>query len=572
MRMSIISWYGLSAFFVAGVIHGANLPQAVTASQPASNVAQNGIAVPTAVQTAPAPSNNVQAVAPQQAQSVVTQPQPSVGSVQPITSVPQQNVVIPPPVTMQPAVIPIAPITVQPVVPHVQAPVVVSQQPVATVVPVAQPVVQQPVAGTPQSTAISAPVQTQPVISVVPTPPVPMQVTPTQQQAEGAVQKPASIEADDQAGIPNIDNVDLSGAAGNWFLKRVWREKGNERYTKIRARMDDLLRLRTSFFKKKSELEREVTDPFYLDIGIEQGELMVILDYIVAEISQLRDRAGSLNQQEREFLEMIGTEGKATLEQLQKNIKAVNEVDNAVEDALSVLSDQYNLCRTYEKNAWDNLTEIERVLSDKKAGELYWSMNTHYKNISDMIDYVQQPFSDYFQKLVTSIKDHTNQIKDAMHKLKEKGLDFKQRAQVLKDQAEQRIKTESEPEVKQEEATVGVWERIKQFGIDIYSTISGWFSSAYNAVTGLFTKVATESVEHHQESAAVEAVPEVPVVEDVVRIVEEVQPQEVKLEGVREVTDQNVITPSAEKTEPPMSAVEHKEVIAAPESSEHVSE
>src|SRR5437870_6541847 len=74
-----------------------------------------------------------------------------------------------------------------------------------------------------------------------------------------------------------IDTVSLENPQGNWLFKRIWWERAEERYEKIRLLVDAVWESRTIFFVKRNELDRNVLDPFYLNVGIGQGELQTIL-------------------------------------------------------------------------------------------------------------------------------------------------------------------------------------------------------------------------------------------------------------------------------------------------------
>src|ERR1700733_9711008 len=80
-----------------------------------------------------------------------------------------------------------------------------------------------------------------------------------------------SVEPSTESPV-GIDTVSLEDPQGNWLFKRIWWERAEERYEKIRLLVDAIWESRTIFFIKRNELDRNVLDPFYLNIGVSQGE------------------------------------------------------------------------------------------------------------------------------------------------------------------------------------------------------------------------------------------------------------------------------------------------------------
>src|SRR5204862_4884212 len=70
-----------------------------------------------------------------------------------------------------------------------------------------------------------------------------------------------------------IDTVSLENPQGNWLFKRIWWERAEDRYEKIRNLVDAIFEQRNTFFKERNQLDRNILDPFYMSIGIDRGEL-----------------------------------------------------------------------------------------------------------------------------------------------------------------------------------------------------------------------------------------------------------------------------------------------------------
>ncbi len=463
-------------------------------SDEASSHASEHEAVPIVppVETGPAPAAPAAPVAAT-SQPVAQSAAPSAPAAVPVTPV------------AQPSAAPAAPVeTITPVSPApAVAPVVSTTTPVVTVTPSPTTVVTPPVT----VSAVPA-TSVQQVPAVVAPAPAPTPVAPTVDASVTAqasklmtessrpvdVHEAAHEEPEEKEG--GIDSININDASGNWLLKRVWFEKSEDRYDKIKERVTEVESQRQSFFTQRGELETKILTPFYLAIGIDQGTLNVILEDLTQEFNQIKKKTVVLSEQEREFLELIGAE-KKSLDQLKDDVALIEKIDVAVDESLDILNDQIKRCHEYEKEAWQYLQDITKELSDKKARTLYYKMDTVARNIANIFQYIKGPFNDYFDQLLSLAKTNTERVKDTMAMLKEKGIDFQKRAQTLKDIAAQRergveekeqakeIEEQEEEDAEQSEgwfASIGnaahsVWTSIKQMISSVYETISGWFTS-----------------------------------------------------------------------------------------------
>lgn len=244
-----------------------------------------------------------------------------------------------------------------------------------------------------------------------------------------------------------IDTVSLENPQGNWLFKRIWWERAEERYEKIRLLVDAVWESRTIFFVKRNELDRNVLDPFYLNIGIGQGELQTILSELLDFFEKHREQQGELTEQERMLYESIETE-EETLKQLKLDIEAVANLDHAIDDALGNLMNQINRVRQFERQAWDNFKEIAHILNDTKARELYYMIEGAARNIKNISIYLEQDFFNHFTKLVNEATKHITRVQNQIEALKEKGFNFKRQTEQLEQKQELQEEEEEEEEVK----------------------------------------------------------------------------------------------------------------------------
>lgn len=274
---------------------------------------------------------------------------------------------------------------------------------------------------------------TKPTVLIIPTEPEPIEEEPIVIPEE-----PEKKEA--PAGI---DTVSLENPQGNWLYKRIWWERAEERYEKIRLLVDAIWESRTIFFVKRNELDRNVLDPFYLNVGIGQGELQAILTELVEFFEKHREEQGDLNEQERSLYDTIATEEEA-LKLLKIDIESIANLDHAIDDALGTLMNQINRVRQYERQAWENFKEIAHILNDTKARELYYMIEGAARNIKNISTYIEQDFFNHFSRLVEDATKHINRVQNQIESLKEKGVSFKRQTELLEQKQEQPQEEEEE--------------------------------------------------------------------------------------------------------------------------------
>lgn len=279
--------------------------------------------------------------------------------------------------------------------------------------------------------------------------------------------------------IEGIDTVSLAEPQGNWLFKRIWWERAEQKYEKIRKRVADILESRMKFFTQRSELDKNVFEPFYLEIGLAGGELQGRLSDFIDSFKKQQEAGQPLDSQKRQLLAKA-QEDLAALEQLQKEIASVTMLNQNVDTAIDKLLEQINTVRQYEQDAWLKFKEIARVLSEKTARELFFQMDVTSKNIHDIQIYLEGPFATHFNEVAEAAKHQIARIRNSLSLLKEKGIDIKQYFDSLKVPQKQVI--QETPEEDEEEEMVApkgfiagifdsVWSGIKGIGSFVVSIV-----------------------------------------------------------------------------------------------------
>lgn len=302
--------------------------------------------------------------------------------------------------------------------------------------------------------------------------------------------------------IRGIDTLESNEPKGNWLLKRIWWENAERSYEKIKQLKQKVIDSRMSFFQKRSEFDRTILDPFYIKIGVGQGELKEILSSLLAMIEQMRTSKGSLNEQERELLKSLELE-QETLNGLEQKLQTVTEIDNAIDDALLKLIEQINRAHDYEQKGWESFKTITRELSDKRARELYYSLEGDLKNVRAIGDYIQKEFTPYFDQLIQRAQSLIDEMDASIQTLKEKGIDIKMQAQKLNQEQEEQKKEAEEKQAPQRSGWLSPL-------YNIWDAIVETLSSLWNYITSFFGSSKPQPVEVKEEVKEVVATDETP--------------------------------------------------------------
>lgn len=318
-----------------------------------------------------------------------------------------------------------------------------------------------------------------------------------------------------------IDTIDLEEPQGNWLFKRIWWERAQERYEKVRSLVDELADFRVDFFVKRTELDKNVLAPFYVALGFGKGEMQEILRQLLERIEKIRSQEEALTEGERSFLADLEGEQKV-LEELNIGIEIVGKLDQDIDNAIMGLMEHINQMRSYERDAWEAFKEIARVLSDKKARELFYRIETDWRNVKDLHRYLQQDFTQHFSQVTGRLQQEINRIKKMLEGLTEKGIVFKEQADRLDVLEQQRAEQaaapaqEPEPEPVKKAAKKGwiswITQPIVSIGTMAWNVISYPFVAVYQMIFGK-TKAAmvvkkfeqTEPVAAEPKSEATES-------------------------------------------------------------------
>jgi len=281
--------------------------------------------------------------------------------------------------------------------------------------------------------------------------------------------------------VIGFDTIGIKEPEGNWLLKRAWWEKAQKKYEKIKNVVAKIVESRMQFFKRRNDLDRNVFDPFYSNVGLSQGQLEEVISHLMGKVEKERKEEHGLSVEERDYLSTLTAE-KRTLEQMKLDVVGIRKLDIAIDEDLDKLMEQINLSRKYEEQAWQLFKGIAKVLNHKKARELYHKMDTFWTNVKDINGYINGAFKNHFNSVVRNAKAQVDRLKTAADAFKQKGVDLKKQFDKIQEEEEaeergpeEKTELDQDQDEENEEA--------------LHPDQVGWFGSIYNAITWPFRKI-----------------------------------------------------------------------------------
>ena len=271
--------------------------------------------------------------------------------------------------------------------------------------------------------------------------------------------------------------------------------------SRLKKILNQIFDIRLSFYNERTELDRTVFNNFFQSVGMGQGELQEIVESLLQDLEKEKKDMGDLTKEEEDFMKGVLAE-KEHLKKLHGSIQQIDDLEKSLNNALITMRQQIDLARENELQAWNNFKLIARELSDHKAYELYYAMNSFLTNVNEILKYLKGPFADYYHQLGIKAKNKISEVSDTTKFLHQKGIDLKKH---IEDQLRKQyqVKTEKEEiEEEPEQESAGffgtVWHYIKL----PFSWIGSLFSDAYDGVRSLFIKEPFEEEESTQEKEA----------------------------------------------------------------------
>jgi hypothetical protein len=238
----------------------------------------------------------------------------------------------------------------------------------------------------------------------------------------------ASSKSDeDSISIANVHHIDLDttevDGGGNWLNKRIWYQKSQAIFDEIRAMVSTVGDIRIQFSDEVNAIGKKI-DSFWETVDYNKGQLDDKFKEILTMLDTEQKMLGDLSPDERNLQTAIKQE-LTVIDQIGKDIKAIHEVDDKIDQTLMQAFKTIDECRVYETKAWDSFKAIGKELDDKKARNLYYQMDNYKQNIDQKNNYLKSTLLPYLHNvLVAKVEMNISKINDAVEKLKAKGIDL----------------------------------------------------------------------------------------------------------------------------------------------------
>ncbi len=284
-----------------------------------------------------------------------------------------------------------------------------------------------------------------------------------------------------------VDTFEQEGS-GNWLLKRVWWEKTEAVYENIKQVFNEIMSARMDYISQRNRLDREL-DVSYGQIGLEEGELQDIIDYCLDFAKKEKPEQGFSDKQEEDLYNALQHK-QHDLDQIKLDLKALQAVDQKIDEALDTLFKQIDVANQYEQKAWDNFKDIARELNDKIARKSYYETEGLLKDIQNVHSYITSQFSSYFSQTLQTARTHSQSISSQVQALKQAGVDLKKQASALEQAHEaERLKKELAENDKELEGAEKKKEAKKNATSQSAGMVSGFISSAKTFVLHVVDRV-----------------------------------------------------------------------------------
>ena len=257
-------------------------------------------------------------------------------------------------------------------------------------------------------------------------------VTEKREQSASADEPAAKKQKTDSESeeMVGIDTVNVDDPAGNWLYKRLYWERAEDKYQKIKELMAVIFDARSKFFEQRVQLDKDIFDPLYTLASFRRGELSAILKDLLEDIEKQSQHKNELDDNARVLFAKVEA-NKERLEEVKKEIEFVGKIDAAVDEAINTLIGLLNQGRNFEMQAWGDFKAISRELSDKKARDLFYRIDTYWRNIKDIQVYVTTKLTEHMNYLASSAQQHADTVKGLLKDLEAQGFVLKEQVDAL---------------------------------------------------------------------------------------------------------------------------------------------
>jgi len=257
------------------------------------------------------------------------------------------------------------------------------------------------------------------------------------------------------------------GRQGNWRKKKDWLKQAQEKNDSIQNILADTQQYRTIFSTKFSDIDNLI-DQFYRNSSFKKGKLDTLFEEIKKEIEEKKELTQKLFSTSLSELDETTKEGaiaiknqfvsvydiseefkkrKQKLTQLQLDIKSISELDASVHERLKKVDAEIAKITSKAKESYDLSKKIWYVINDKKAKDIFYTLDNIYKHIDSLQTYIKKDLSANFDSVINTIKTQIQKTKDTIQEIEKNGVlvvDRTNRISIAQKKLENQIKKNNE--------------------------------------------------------------------------------------------------------------------------------
>jgi len=275
---------------------------------------------------------------------------------------------------------------------------------------------------------------------------------------------------------------DKIGSQGNWRKKRRWLEEALPINNEVQAALGLLEQASKALNEKYASIQQDL-GLFYRSFGFEQGKIALILQDIekflekkkkkeVEELAQAaeeeREVQASLYDDKAEEVEQKSHEQKREFEQLQLDIKSIEDLDASLTERLKKADEQVAVVLNDSAQTRTLIDEMWYIIDDLKARDNFYQIKNIGEKVKNIVNYIQVDLSKDFDEVITRIRTQMDKTKTGITGLEAKGIIIENRTQRVEQLRLEKLKKQQEEEAARMAGKVAHAKKVKEAQVAWY--------------------------------------------------------------------------------------------------------
>ena len=275
-------------------------------------------------------------------------------------------------------------------------------------------------------------------------------------------------------------NTIYNDEEGNWILKKLWWQEGQNVYNDILKINDGLLPLQLSFLVLQNEAEKQFLQQWQI-LNLDGQILLTRFSELKNKIFQEKDKKLEMGTDEAQKIARLDRALK-NLDELKLDFEDLFFNQTQIDQGFNQVNNELNMCRSYETNSWQILRQIAQTLDDQKARGYYQQIFANYQNVKNISLYLKNEYFFYLKKLAEIQNITFNKIKNSMEQLSVNGFRFdKSETNIIEAAVENDISAEKDQLERQkiQQEKIKKANSKKSFIDRLYAKLNSWFPTFF---------------------------------------------------------------------------------------------